>query len=273
MKALPVILAVFVMLTILLLFLWIPAEKVNVTGEKPPTCDSVKFLDFVRPLNDSLTYRVKNDYAPNGTVYQNALVNFVWDYSTGGFIIFTCSRSAGSTCDLYKIEISNRGNFSSGRNVLSQFQMKESLLHTIGIEDDGKTFYLCDPQKRFLSRFQLIPVESFHSYDSNTEICSADYGNGFKGSARECDKNFLVKVLQKGEAFDLEEKVRLRLNSWNNGKHEKKESQVNPSGAKTFNKRMLFTSIGVVVMVVIAIALVVKKLTQWINKDPTVHPA
>lgn len=265
MKTLKIILAVVIILTILSLLPSIPFKKLVGTSRKSARCDQVNFLDFIKPLHDSQTYRVKNEYAPHGSVYQNAIVNFVWDYSTGGFLLFTCPRSSGLTCDVFKIEVHNRGNFSSGRNVFSEFQMKQTPQHTFGIEEDGETFYLCDPRKRLLSRFKLIPMLSKKSIDRSATICSTDYGNGYIESSGKCDKTFLFDILY--SAKDRYGEAKIRVNTWNTISHKLK------SHGDGLNKRLLFTSILLVVIVVIGIVFVAKKLNLWINKVQEAPPA
>lgn len=214
MQAIKIIVVVAIILATLSLHPWTAFKKVVITSQKSTKCGSVIFFDFIRPLNDSLTYRVKNGYTPGGSVYQNALVNFVWDYETGGFILFTCPRPTGTTCDVYRVEVPYVGNFTSGRNVLSKFQMKKSPRFTFGIEEDGRTYYVCDFENHLLSRFELIPVQNLISFDPNDTICSEDYGNGFNGSDRACSEKFLKNLLLIGDEFDDRTRFLVRSKSW-----------------------------------------------------------
>lgn len=257
-------------LVILVVIVWtiLDTETFTKSSKKWQSCDSTLIWDFTSKIQNMIDYRVKNIYAPSGTFYHNADAVFIWDYKTGGYIIFACQKPSGITCDVFKVEVATDGTFSAGWNVLSKAQMNESLKYTFGVDNEDNLFYMCDPKKRFLARFEL--TSDGNSYDSNQTVCSAEYGNRFNGSARECDYKFLSRVLEKGEHV-LHEKyfddttfisIMNKLKLWYR----------HPSQMKGgFNKRILLIPVAIVGMV--GIVLVAKKVAQCIIRDPRVQPS
>lgn len=264
MKPLWIVVIVEIALVVLAVVFWSLSVTLTEKSKVIPTkwwsaCDPVQFWHFIESINKSSFYRVQNENSPNGIVYQNAVVSLVKNFELekySAYIVFSCPTPSGTTCDVFSLWEDSLGELRSLRNdlIVRPNRWKEFYLH---VDETGKQFSLCDPHRKFISGFELVPIEETDiNADQGGTVCSAD--KHFKDNS--CSQQFLMNELV---AFNDGTPLGRITTSFSHGAFGR-----TPQKVSSISKKRLLIVLPIALVAILGILLTAKQIAKWINNVP-----